>query len=120
MCLKKDSDRGSIIFVSLHYLCRGLGALIRVQENVGQLHCCKITRGALLFLIYFFAGDCFLYFRANALESCVVKQILREYGLASGQRINFNKFSVSFSRNVDPSLCRLSRLSDLRSINDAM
>ena len=64
----------------------------------------KELEGLLLFLTYFFADDCLLYFRANALESCVVKQILRKYGLALGQRINFNKSSISFSHNVNPSL----------------
>ena len=55
----------------------------------------------LLFLIYFFTDDCFLYFRSNVSETRMIKQILHDYGVASNQRINFQKSSISFSRNVD-------------------
>ena len=49
----------------------------------------------------FFADDCFIYFRDNEHETKVVKQILREYGITLGQRVNFTKSSISFSHNVD-------------------
>ena len=48
----------------------------------------------------FFVDDCFVYFIANTDEAREIKQIL-DYGTALGQKINFQKSSVSFSCNVD-------------------
>lgn len=48
----------------------------------------------------FFADDCFLFFRANREEARIIKSILAIYGAASGQKVNFNKSSISFSRNT--------------------
>ena len=49
----------------------------------------------------FFTDDCFLYFHANVFEIKVMKQILQDYGAALGQRMHFQKSSISFSRNVN-------------------
>ena len=49
----------------------------------------------------FFTDDCFLYFHANVFEIKVIKQILQDYGAALGQRMHFQKSSISFSRNVN-------------------
>lgn len=48
----------------------------------------------------FFADDCFLFFRANREEARIIKSILAIYGAASGQKVNFNKSSISFSGNT--------------------
>ena len=44
------------------------------------------------------------YFRVNESETNVVKQLLQDYGIATGQIINYTKCSMSFSRNVHPAL----------------
>ena len=78
-----------------------MSSLIQAKEKEGQIHGCRVARGAPTISHLFFADDCFIYFRANEQETKVVKQILEEYGIASGQRVNFTKSSISFSRNVD-------------------
>ena len=75
-----------------------MSSLIQAKE---QIHGCKVARGAPTISHLFFADDCFIYFTANEHETRVVKQILGEYGIASGQRVNFTKSSISFSHNVD-------------------
>lgn len=40
------------------------------------------------------------FFRANNLEAGIIKEILREYGEASGQLVNFEKTSIVFGKNV--------------------
>ena len=78
-----------------------LSSLIQAKEKEEQIHGCQVARGAPTISHLFFADDCFIYFRANEHETRVVKQILGEYGIASGQRVNFTKSSISFSCNVD-------------------
>ena len=71
-----------------------LSAFIRAKEDAGSIHGCSISH-------LFFVDDCFVYFIANTDEAREIKQILTEYGTALGQKINFQKSSVSFSCNVD-------------------
>ena len=52
-------------------------------------------------LTYFFADDSLLFFQTNLGESSRIKECLRLYEKASGQLINFQKSSISFSRNVN-------------------
>ena len=86
----------------LFIICiEALSSLIQAKERYGQIHGSKVARGAPTILHLFFDDDCFIYFRANEHETRVVKQILGEYGIASGQRVNFTKSSISFSRNFD-------------------
>lgn len=39
-------------------------------------------------------------FRANELETYVLKDILTHFAIASGQIINYSKSSITFSKNV--------------------
>ena len=77
-----------------------LSALIRAKEREGQIHWCKIARGAPSRSHLFFADNCCLYFKADDDEASSIKQILLDYGEATGQRINYHKSTVSFSRNT--------------------
>ena len=52
----------------------------------------------------FFANYFFLYFKADEDEASSIKQILLDYGEATGQRINYHKSAVSFSRNTTASV----------------
>ena len=54
----------------------------------------------------FFADDCFLFFKANHTEARITKSLLAVYGAASGQRVNYNKFMISFSANMDEASIR--------------
>lgn len=66
----------------------------------GFIHGAKVARGAPMVSHLFFADDCFLFFSANQREASLIKYMLTEYRAASGQVVNFNKSSVSFSANV--------------------
>ena len=86
----------------LFIICvEAFNALIRAKESLGQIHGCTIARGAPPITHLFFANDCFIYLRSTIAETRTIKQTLLEYGLATGQRVNFRKSSISFSRNVD-------------------
>ena len=81
----------------LFIICaEALSTLAQIKEQAGQLHGCTIARGAPSIYHIFFADDCSVYFRANELEARVMKQILVDYGAASGQCVNFLKSSISF------------------------
>lgn len=54
----------------------------------------------LLSLIYFFADDSYLFFRATVEEALCIKDCLNTYEIASGQQINLQKSSIQFSRNT--------------------
>ena len=94
--------QGNHLSPYLFIICaEALTSLIRTQENDGLVHGCRIAPGGPPISHLFFTDDYFLYFRANVSETKVIKQILHDYGAALGQRINFQKSSISFSRNVD-------------------
>ncbi|XP_024033517.1 uncharacterized protein LOC112095650 [Citrus clementina] len=85
----------------LFIICaEGLSLLINHYESAGLLYGVRIARGAPSLTHLFFADDCFLFFKAIPQEAQVLKTILSLYGAASGQRVNYNKSSISFSANV--------------------
>src|SRR5688572_18793230 len=55
--------------------------------------------------ICFFADDSILFARATVQESSRVANIISTYERASGQRVNFDKTEISFSKGV-PQLLR--------------
>ncbi|KAH9726440.1 reverse transcriptase domain-containing protein [Citrus sinensis] len=96
----------------LFIICaQGLSSLINHYERAGLLHGIRIARGAPCLTHLFFADDCFLFFKASDKEASVMKVALTLYGAASGQRVNFDKSSISFSANtnkeVEHSICSL-------------
>ncbi|KAH9779368.1 reverse transcriptase domain-containing protein [Citrus sinensis] len=86
----------------LFIICaEGLSSLIHHHEKAGMLHGVRIARCAPCLTHLFFADDCFIFFKARDQEARVMKSILSMYGTASGQKINYNKSSISFSANVN-------------------
>ncbi|KAH9786028.1 reverse transcriptase domain-containing protein [Citrus sinensis] len=85
----------------LFIICaEGLSSLLRKQERAGLMHGVRVARGAPIVTHLFFADDCFLFFHANEQEARIIKQSLASYGAASGQVVNYNKSSISYSANV--------------------
>jgi hypothetical protein len=78
----------------------GLTALIKQSLGRGDLHGIKTCRGAPLVSHLLFAGDCFLFCRANIAEATHLMSLIDTYSAASGQEINLSKSQVFFSRNL--------------------
>lgn len=75
--------------------------MLSIQEREGSLHGLRVARKAPAVSHLFFADDCLFFFRANSLEAGVIREVFREYGEASGQKVNFDKTSIVFTRNVE-------------------
>ena len=93
----------------------GLSSLFRRQERSGLLHEVKVARGAPMISHLFFTDDSFFFFKATHSEATLVKHVLTVYGKASGQVVNFNKSSISFSANVSEANVR--QLCELLEVN---
>lgn len=93
--------QGDAISPYLFLICAEvLSRLISNAEAQGQLHGLKICRNAPSISHLFFADDSLVFFKATGGDCEVLKDIFTRYELASGQKINFDKSSVSFSHNV--------------------
>ncbi|XP_031106167.1 uncharacterized protein LOC116010798 [Ipomoea triloba] len=85
----------------LFILCaEGLSYLLQNQEIQGNIHGCKVARGAPSISHIFFADDSLLFFRAEVRESEAIKNCLNTYEATSGQAVNLNKSCICFSRNT--------------------
>ena len=85
----------------LFIICaEGLSLLIHHYERACFLHGARVARGAPNISHLFFANDCLLFFKASVQEVHLMKNILAMYGAESGQKVNFPKSAISFSRNV--------------------
>lgn len=85
----------------LFLLCaEGLLGLLLQAERRGWLHGCQVARGAPAVSHLFFVNDSLLFFKASKEECIRLKECLRMYEIASGQKMNLEKSSISFSRNV--------------------
>ncbi|XP_019179708.1 PREDICTED: uncharacterized protein LOC109174921 [Ipomoea nil] len=85
----------------LFLICaEGLSMLLQRAQMAGLIHGCRVARGALQISHLFFADDSLLFFRADSGEAGVIKQCLGRYEEFSGQKVNYHKSSVCFSRNT--------------------
>lgn len=82
-------------------VAEGLSLMIKEQEKRGLVHGISIAKRAPEISHLLFADDSFIFFKANTEESLRLKQLLDDYAAASGQIINFEKSSITFSKNVD-------------------
>lgn len=89
----------------LFLLCaEGFSALIHEAERSQHLNGISICRGAPKISHLFFANDSLFFCNANGNECCKLKEILKIYESASGQKINTNKSSIFFSPNTSQEL----------------
>lgn len=96
----------------LFIICvEGLSSLINHYERACLLHRVRIARGASCFTHLSFANNCFLFFKTSVQEAHVMKIVLFMYRAVSGQKVNYNKSSISFNANVEVdsthSICNL-------------
>ena len=89
----------------LFLLCaEGFSALINEAARSQLLNGISICRGSPRINHLFFADDSLLFCKANGTECNKLKEILRTYEDASGQKINTEKSSIFFSPNTSQEL----------------
>ncbi|KAK9755091.1 hypothetical protein RND81_01G002100 [Saponaria officinalis] len=71
----------------------------RAAEN-GAIHGVRVATNAPTVTHLLFADDSIFFVKANEREARKVKEILVNYELASGQKVNYDKTTVSFSRGT--------------------
>ncbi|XP_048605758.1 uncharacterized protein LOC106359240 [Brassica napus] len=69
-------------------------------ENSGEITCLKVARGAPAVSHLLYADDSMFYCKQSDEELSRLTVILQEYSLASGQRINYQKSSIYFGKNI--------------------
>ena len=85
----------------LFLLCaKGFSALINEAARCQQLNGISICLGSPRINHLFFADDSLLFCKANGTECNKLKEILRTYEVALGQKINTEKSSIYFSPNT--------------------
>lgn len=77
-------------------------ALIARAEERGQIHGVRVTPHAPSISTLFFVDDTMIFCRETEEEAGVLRQLLDLYAKASGQVINFEKYSMTFSTGVSP------------------
>ncbi|XP_040369229.1 uncharacterized protein LOC112183841 [Rosa chinensis] len=97
-----DTVLCSIRKVRYSILLHGLSSLIPHAVSQGSLKGLKMSPQAPTIHHLLFAADNFIFGEASVVECSTFKSILNVYERASGQRINLEKSSVVFNRNVHP------------------
>ncbi|KAI8525452.1 hypothetical protein RHMOL_Rhmol13G0231200 [Rhododendron molle] len=85
-----------------------LSKLIQVELNNKHLSGMRINRHCPILSHILFADDALLFLKADLKDCCIVLDILKKYGEASGQLINYEKSGVFCSSNmcdIDKQLC---------------
>lgn len=86
----------------LFLLCvEGLFALIHDAESRNKLMRFACSKNGPCVSHLFLTDDSLIFCKANKQEFEVAKMLILRYGTASGQVVNFNKSSITFSPNMD-------------------
>ncbi|KAK9931693.1 hypothetical protein M0R45_018961 [Rubus argutus] len=89
----------------LFLLCtEGFSSLLTQKATLGLLQGVSICASAPPVHHLLFADDSLLFARTSLADCDHIKQVLYTYELASGQKVNFTKSSIVFSKNVCSSL----------------
>lgn len=76
-------------------------------ERTNQLTGMKISRSAPKINHLLFADDCLLFCKTTLDQTNKLLQVIEEFSACLGQLINFNKYVVYFSLNMEPSSCQI-------------
>lgn len=99
--LTRDIRQGDPISPYLFLLCgEGLSAMLKREENRGYINDVSVCRRAPQISHLLFADDKLISYRANMTECSNIWKTLREYEMASGQKMNRGKTSLFFSKNT--------------------
>lgn len=101
----KGLCQGDLLSLYLFLLCaESFSALIYDATRNNQLNGISICRGAPKITHLFFANDNLLFCKANGNECNKLKEIICMYESTSGQKIDTDKYSISFSLNTSQML----------------
>ena len=97
--------QGNPISPYLFIFCANILSLaLAKEENQKNLKGVKIGRNGLSFTHILFADDSFLFFQNDNKSLIALKKTILWYYFLSGQSINFNKFKLFCSPNIDPGI----------------
>ncbi|KAL5548785.1 hypothetical protein UlMin_004016 [Ulmus minor] len=109
-------QQGDPLSPFLFLLCsEGLSCLLKKMENDNKLHGLNFGRGALTLSHLLFADDSFIFMDANKDDAKVLCDVLKFYGDASGQLVNFDKSEVCFGKYVPN--CIRNEVADFLQVN---
>jgi hypothetical protein len=81
-----------------------LSRILLKEENMGGIHGIKIARWSPSISHLLFADNVMIFSKANREEATVILRSLNIYAQWSGQRINFSKSAIFYSKNCKPSI----------------
>ncbi|KAA3484776.1 reverse transcriptase [Gossypium australe] len=85
----------------LFLICsEGLSSLMRIAKRRGLFKGTKASRQGPAISHLLFADDCILFGEASTVGAKILKDILQDYEICSGQCVNFSKSTVFFSPNT--------------------
>lgn len=97
--------QGDSLSPYLFLICaEGFSTLIRESKHKGLMSGASIGRERLSINHLFFADDCILFGDAFCKGACTVRDVIHEYEMISGQRVNFDKSLIYFRANVDSTI----------------
>ncbi|KAK5802173.1 hypothetical protein PVK06_029756 [Gossypium arboreum] len=82
----------------------GFSILIREAKHKGLMRGASIGKKRLSINHLFFADDCILFRDASCEGAYAVRDVIHEYEMISGQRVNFDKSFIYFGANVDSTI----------------
>lgn len=89
----------------LFLLCsQGLSSLMKIQSVAGGLKRVRCARNAPTITHLFFADDTLLFGQTDNTTCNIIREMLKKYEEASGQVINIQKSSITFSPNKSDEL----------------
>ncbi|KAL0406460.1 UNVERIFIED_CONTAM: putative mitochondrial protein [Sesamum latifolium] len=86
------------------FCTESFSSLLQHAESVGNIRGVSICHQAPTISHLLFADDTLIFCQASHESSSNIRNILNTYRRASGQEINFQKSSITFSRNTEPTL----------------
>ncbi|GKA81339.1 ribonuclease H [Tanacetum coccineum] len=94
-----------------------LSSMIRKSVTQRRIHRIRVYRRAPEISHLFFVDDSIFFMRVSNEEIYHLKSMFERYCRSSGQVINYEKYEISFSANVEPHV--RTRISDLLSVREA-
>ncbi|KAL0327584.1 UNVERIFIED_CONTAM: putative mitochondrial protein [Sesamum angustifolium] len=101
LCPERGIHQGDPLSPYLFILCaETLSCLIQDREATGHIKGVAVAKNAPRVSHLLFAHDTLIFCQATVEAMMSIRNILNIYGRASGQIINFDKSSITFSRNT--------------------